>query len=88
MNITRRCAAYNQQNGTDYSPEAYEEARTRVPAIVAFDEGYSACESSVLLCAALFRQEAKELETASTEKAKGASIAYLDMADQLEKSFS
>lgn len=44
--LVRRCAAYNELHATEFTPETYDEERTRVPRLIAWDEGWEACESS------------------------------------------
>jgi len=46
--LVRRCADYNNEHGTDYTPETYDEARTRVPLVVAWDNGWETCEANLL----------------------------------------
>lgn len=45
--ISRRCAAYNALHATDYTPETYGDARTLEPRLIAWDEGWEACERSI-----------------------------------------
>jgi len=42
--LVRRCAAYNAIHATEFTPESYDEERTRVPRLIAWDEGWEACE--------------------------------------------
>ena len=44
--FVRRCAVYNAIHATEFTPEAYDEERTRVPRLIAWDEGWEACESA------------------------------------------
>ena len=44
--LVRRCAAYNAIHATEFTTETYDEERTRVPRLVAWDEGWEACESA------------------------------------------
>jgi len=85
--FVRRCADYNTLHATDYTPETYDEARTREPRIVAWDEGWEACETKLRAISAQFRKEADDLATFEQPRIKGAVIAYRDMADKLDAMF-
>jgi hypothetical protein len=85
--FVRRCADYNALHTTDYTPETYDEARTREPRLIAWDEGWEACEMKLRAISAQFRKEADNLATYEMPRAKGAAIAYRDMADKLDAMF-
>jgi hypothetical protein len=36
----RKCEAYNIRYGTEYTPETYEADRTKVPSVMAWDQGW------------------------------------------------
>lgn len=85
--LVRRCADYNTRHGTDYIPETYDEARTRVPRVIAWDDGWETCETKLRAITAQFRKEADDLATFEQPQIKGAVIAYRDMADKLNAMF-
>ncbi len=44
--LVRRCAVWNETQGTCHTPETYDEERTRYPALVMWDLGWEQCEST------------------------------------------
>ena len=85
--LVRRCAAYNELHATEFTPETYDEERTRVPRLIAWDEGWEACEAAIRAVSGLLRKEADNLASFEQPRAQGAVIAYRDMSDKLDAIF-
>lgn len=86
--LVRRCAMWNAKQGTDHTPETYDEERnSEYLRLVWWDAGWEACEEQIRALAEKFHREADDLKLHSGQRAFGASIAYEDMAAALESMF-